>query len=503
MKKHFVLLICFTQFCFSQNVALNTNFGDNGYVINSFVYGYKTLEILPNQKILGGSFKRTSTSGIILVHIALLQFNEDGSPDTTFGNDGVVITQIENTSFINSMCIQPDGKIIICGDYDDTNFVTNGLIARYNPDGSLDSSFGIDGIVKMNTDNYNFYSAGSVRLTADNKIIVAGDTGSQTFIARFNSDGSIDTTFSTNGVKICNTPDFQFVVEADQLVVLPDGAMLLDGRDYTQSNNPRMAVVKYNADGSICNTFGNEGILLFDFNIDNINPQLEYFYNIKITNDNKIMLSGKVQNTEEFYLIKLTSNGALDFNFGNNGIINNNKGRYVFQNNGKIIYLKNIPNATNDFSRLGRLNQDGSDDLTFNGTGFFDLNPTEYTDGFGILRFQSNGNLIMSGGAISPLPRQIILTSVLIDDSLSNEQKEVSASKYVVYPNPSNGSFKINSSKLTNGKIELFDMLGQKIVQQEHINNNQTIQTNLGKGIYLLKITTDENTVISQKIIVE
>ena len=501
MKKHFVLLVCFTQFCFSQNVALNTSFGDNGYVFNSSTFLNLAMEVLPNQKILCGCMFKTDNSIIPIYHVGLIQFDPSGEIDISFGNNGIVITQIEEYSSFRSLCIQPNGKILICGNFDTPTNLTNGFIARYNTDGSLDSSFGIDGIVKMNTDNYNFYSAGSVRLTADNKIIVAGDTGSQTFIARFNSDGSIDTTFSTNGVKICNTPDFQFVVETDQLVVLPDGSMLLAGRDYTDSNNSKMALVKYNLDGTFCNTFGNNGIVLFDFTVDSI--EQEFFGFIKITNDDKIMLTGNDQNSGEYYLIKLSSNGALDFNFGIDGIINNTIARYVIQNNGKIIYMKNVSNSTNDFSRLARLNEDGTIDLTFNDTGFFDLNPTVFKDSFLYLKFQSNGNLIVGGISFSTPVRQMILSSVLIDDSLSNEQKEVSASKYVVYPNPSNGSFKINSSKLINGKIELFDMLGQKIVQQEHINNNQTIQTNLGKGIYLLKITTDENTVISQKIIVE
>jgi len=132
----------------------------------------------------------------------VMRFNSNGSLDTSFSGDGIVTTSIGTSCAAYSVAVQADGKIIAAGTSEDKDFA----LARYNTDGSLDTSFDGDGML---TQHMGDAGAGeqinTIALQTDGKIMVAGYatvTNEVWAIARFNSNGTLDTGFGTGGKSI-------------------------------------------------------------------------------------------------------------------------------------------------------------------------------------------------------------------------------------------------------------------------------------------------------------
>ena len=130
----------------------------------------------------------------------MLRYNTDGSLDMTFGDNGVVTTDITGYYMPTSVVIDADQRIVVAGSEYDV-----GTLARYNTDGSLDTTFGVGGI--QTTSFGSGYAVGhSVAIQSDGKILVAGrayNGSNEDFgLARYNTDGSLDSTFGDNGIQI-------------------------------------------------------------------------------------------------------------------------------------------------------------------------------------------------------------------------------------------------------------------------------------------------------------
>lgn len=216
--------------------GLNASFGVAGKVTTDFG-GNATIAAevqQPDGKILAvgqvhhGAFSTQGSDE----EFALARYNPDGSLDSTFGEGGKVVTPLTTINAAgDDLALQPDGKIVVVGS--GGNFeVDIGAIARYNADGSLDTSFGQGGKV---VDNDAVYV--STALEPDGDILAGGSV-----LRRFHLDGSLDTSFGVNGT---------VQVDVNQLVLLPDGKILV-----ASPNDLR----RLNADGSLDTSFGTAGI---------------------------------------------------------------------------------------------------------------------------------------------------------------------------------------------------------------------------------------------------
>ncbi len=193
---------------------------------------------------------------------AIVRCNSDLSFDTTFSFDGEVTTDLGGDDYCYSVALQSDGKILVAG-YSSTN-VTSDIsyfaIVRYNTNGSLDTTFGSKGFVTTDLGLYNRDFGQSVAVQNDGKILVAGycyagySYGYDFALVRYNSDGSLDTTFDYDGKVITELggDDYGYSV-----TVQTDGKILVAGtsRNASTGNND-FALVRYNSDGSLDTTFG-------------------------------------------------------------------------------------------------------------------------------------------------------------------------------------------------------------------------------------------------------
>jgi uncharacterized delta-60 repeat protein len=150
-------------------------------------------------------------SSIATEGFGVVRFNSNGSLDTTFGTNGSVQTAFTNfTNMPNSLALQPDGKIVVAGVAATSDGTTSEFaIARFNTNGTLDSTFGIGGKVTTNFVGVKggvSNPANAVLIEADGKILVGGSASecprcvTHTALARYNLDGSLDSSFGTNGI---------------------------------------------------------------------------------------------------------------------------------------------------------------------------------------------------------------------------------------------------------------------------------------------------------------
>ena len=332
--------------------ALDPTFGNGGQVITDFPGGFATgtsVALQPDGKILVAGFSavfgQPNTEDF-----ALVRYNTDGSLDTSFGNGGRVTTDFFGfNDEAHTVLVQPDGKIVVEGEAidgrDPVNTIAYVGLARYLPDGSLDSSFGNGGKVTASDGVGNY--VGSAALQADGKIVVLGTPG----LLRFNTDGSPDTAFdsgagATAGAEI-----------ATAFAMQPDGKFVTAGY-YTDLGTGvnTIKVWRVNPDGSLDDSYGQGGVATI--------TSATGFGTVSsvaaVQADGKFVLALPSQ------LLRLDTTGQPDSTFGTGGFgadLSFVPEDLVEQADGKLLVAGDLA--------LQRVNPDGSPDTGFgtNGTG--------------------------------------------------------------------------------------------------------------------------------------
>lgn len=244
--------------------------GSGGVVSLGFFSGDDVLldlALRPDGKIIAAGWARTASFGN---DFAIASFNSDGTPDTSFGGDGKVTTQIYSASIILSLAIQPDGKILAGG------LTTEGAAAgpndlallRFNLDGTLDSSFDGDGKVVSRFVSGN-QSIADLALQPDGKIVAAGATDGGFIVARYNTDGSVDSSFSGDGFTVTTFPMSRSSY-GTKVLLRPDGRILVGGSvsfgvSQFGVSPQNLAFARYNSDGSLDRSFDGDGRARFNF----------------------------------------------------------------------------------------------------------------------------------------------------------------------------------------------------------------------------------------------
>jgi uncharacterized delta-60 repeat protein len=324
---------------FNPDGTLDSTFGTGGKVTTvlsgNVQGGADGLLLLPGGKIMiSGSIDLPSSSD---TSFALLRYNSDGSLDTTFGNGGVVTTNIgPDDDQAYRLALQSDGKIVAAGRrgihfYPSEQRKGNVGLARYNPDGSLDATFGNGGKVVTDFGQGLESYALAVMIQPDGKIVIAGESSYEFLVARYNPDGMLDTTFSGDGFALANfSSNWDGATAA---LLQPDGKITLVGWSEVNSPYDNFALARYNSDGSFDQSFGNGGKLLLA-NYGELNAAA-------LQSDGKLIALG-TSNTS-FSLLRFNVDGSLDTTFGSGGTVTPSfggtaEGRHlVFQPDGKIL----------------------------------------------------------------------------------------------------------------------------------------------------------------------
>ena len=322
------------------NGQLDTGFGDNGTVFIHFASRDVVNAIAVQQndnKIVLVGYQAQSNAGSGIVP-SVYRFNPDGSVDTSFGTSGFVALRYDGVSSgqFYGISLLSDGKILAAGSKTgNANGGSFGFGAmRFLPDGSLDSTFGIFGKDTINA-NVLFNDIGC-SFTSDGKITMASETldnGNMYYIlARMDSLGNVDSTFGVNGIIQTNIE--ARTSEKTIPVVTNEGKILLAGTtpiNPPTNPNGQFSVFRFLSDGLIDTTFGVSGRTNIDFNLS----FTAECYDISLTNDEKIILVGRIFNTGKGGIVRLTKDGLPDTSFAPNG-------KFVSDLSPSLNYLTNV-----------------------------------------------------------------------------------------------------------------------------------------------------------------
>jgi uncharacterized delta-60 repeat protein len=334
---------------YNSNGQLDPTFGAGGKVIAALDAGGDGLSAIALQAdgkiVAAGSVIHDNWQ----LSFLLARFNPNGTLDTTFGNQGVVATNFgDSTAAANALVLQPDGRIVLAGvsgagPYSELN---DFALARYNSNGSLDQSFGNGGKVKTHFPGvYNTGSrATAAALQADGKLVVSGayknEATPRAFaLARYNTNGSLDTTFGSGGMVTTGMGSGDAI--AFSVALLSGGRIVTTGYLQVGHRNHDFALACYNSSATLDQSFGIGGRVTTDF----FGATDDIAYGLAAQSDGKLVLAGRTGAYPSFHfaLARYTNQGQLDQTFGTGGKVSSmfdNSGQgygVTIQRDGKIL----------------------------------------------------------------------------------------------------------------------------------------------------------------------
>jgi uncharacterized delta-60 repeat protein len=353
---------------YTANGVLDASFGKNGLVITDFDNSWDVANsiVLQGDKIIvGGNNNNPATSN----DFALVRYTANGVVDSSFGENGRVTTDFDNSYDVaNAIALQENNIILLGtsrGDF---------ILARYTANGKLDTSFGEDG--KVTTDFNNLDDQADAIVVQGNKIIAAGSTGHEFYsphdfaLARYTANGTLDASFGVNGKLTTNFTVSGVDSSDDKAYAM---ALQRDKIIVAGSNNGDFALACYRADGALDASFGEQGLLTGHF------PASQTLFTSTAIQGNKILAAGYAlynNRNNDFALVRYTVNGTLDSAFGVNGKVTTNftvlnadssdDKAYAITLQGDKIVLAGSSNG--DFA-LARYTADGVLDQTFGVNG--------------------------------------------------------------------------------------------------------------------------------------
>ena len=492
----------------AQPGALDLTFNGTGYVVspvNTLDVGQKIL-VQDDQKVLliGMSFDASYTARAY-VH----RYMPDGTLDATFGDNGLVSYTLGNEADIYSAVLTAEGKILLAGTT--TDYQTYQLLLiQLNEDGSKDTSFGTNGVrvqsVSVVVENAEDI-AYDVTLDADGNILVCGSTYDantvrRPFVARFSPTGVLDTSFGVNGIAAISV----LAVGSSAfkgILVQPDGKIVASGYFGNSELWFVMLVVRFNADGTLDPTFGDAGVIKYNYgSVDDEGNDL------KLTADGSFLVAGVTATATYNYsalLVKFTPDGVLDAAFGNAGTVEEDLDTFDFASNvavqpdGRIIMSGTSgdgPPGAFDLA-VWKYMADGTPDLTFGTGGLAQPVIPQYSAMIYAMGIQADGKILIGGQARTTSNQNYFLVCRLQND-LSTGVTEVNASAgALVFPDPATASsmvtLQVQEAVQPDARITLFAPDGRTVfsataaeLQHDAQHISIPLPSDITPGIYQL-----------------
>ncbi len=488
-----ILLFAATSLSYAQSGILDTSFGNNGIVSTqvSPTYNFGTATMVqPDGKIIvvGDSGEPATYKATII------RLNTDGRVDTSFGTSGnVTITIPSAKSFGMDVALQNDGKIVV-GARTWDNVTGDFVLARLNADGSFDNSFGTNGVVIANSGGSDVLA--SVLIANDGKIYAAGDSESNFSIAKFNTDGTMDTSFGTNGWSFIAFSSSSY---AQDIAFQNDGNIVMGGFGIISGGRYQMAAARITADGALDNSFGTDGKVAFNFGIDH-----DIATTLGIQSDGKIVLGGHTyirsnpRLAYDFAVARLNTDGSLDNTYGNNGVATtqivdeaNYANGLVIQADDKVVLAgRTVKEFDYDFAMV-RFNTDGTLDATFGNGGKVSTDVDGKEDHGYAIALQPDNKIILAGHSYSAgADDSSIVVARYTNETLGFE--DFQNVDFRLYPNPAKEQITIElSDASSNYEVTIFNVLGKKVYSSEIQKVGQIDVSGLASGTYLVKLNSD------------
>ena len=512
--KYSWLIIFLTSISYSQ-YTLDPGFGSNGVTEVDFGPNFNDspndMILLPDGSIMAAGISINSFD----YFIALIRLLPDGMVDSSgFGTNGKTLLHFVLRDQANDIELQSDDKIVVAGTEAEGNGgsqITPALY-RFNPDGSLDTSFADSGKIAIRYDNVSSGEFYGVSVQQNGKILAAGSStgnangGVAGFGAmRFLPNGNIDTTYGINGkARIVESILYHPVA----CLFLSDTGIVMATVSYINGIE-QFVLGKMDSLGNRDTTFGDNGFVVTGI------PAVYNFTggeSLALTNENKIILAGSTPDSNGqnlFSVFRFSLEGSIDSTFGTNGRTDIKLSNYdivydmkIDQNN-KILLAGEAGNQ----GGLARLNPDGSPDTSFAPEGklTINLNNNQGTHYLTNCLPMQNGDILAGGYDFASNAGNFIIakitrgaTGIELNSNLQPENFELSQN----YPNPFNPSTKIDFNLPSESyvKISVYNLLGEKV--KELLNSRESAGKHsanfyaggLASGVYIYQVTAESIT---------
>ncbi len=508
MKLIFTLIVlCFSGELMAQKAGTpDSSFGVDGKTITSF--GDYYAECVGAAAMNDGSIIAAGNSG---KGFFACKYSANGLFDTSFGINGIAFYN-HYLGIAETMTVGSDNKILIAG------YGTNGLgyyitVIRFNPDGTLDSGFGINGIIKTNVGE----NCHDITVQPDGKILIAAETGTSFLVLRYLQNGILDSSFGNNGLALT----YLGLGSTTAIALQKDGKMLVTG-----SNGSSNVLVRYDSNGNKDSDFGMNGEVFFFKNSKFISS----FPGMVVQTDGMILLAGSegiFSIADSILLVRFNSNGSFDTSFGKKGRVasrfeyRSEATRVALEKDGKIIICGDVViDSYHDHFLVAKYNTNGTLDSLFGHDGHqvTDIDATDIARG---LIVQQDSKIVLAGlaakSATEPFGYEVGLTRYNNDDETKkqiivqkikhylqthNDAQATTLNTISVYPNPAQNILHVKGLSSTQKiKLTVVDLNGNVVVSRELSVVSNVYNLNIASlhaGNYLLKIETNGETVTKQ-----
>lgn len=508
----------------AQGIALDKKFGKNGMVSTDTdpfcSEKVASLACQSDGKILAAGL--SSITGQDIISAGIIRYQKNGNVDSSFGINGraLLIPPANVKAPASAIAIQKIGNteyILITGVRANTGNINNapeGYVARFNPNGTPDASFGTNGIVLL----YNVYISSMV-VDDSGKILLGSnpnyvDSLPVMGVLRLLQNGQPDNTFGSNGYARVKHSDLSMT---NTLALQKDGKIILGGISYKLPayDNFDILVSRLKTDGTTDSTFGTYGLTKIDPDTNDAQSN-----SIALQSDGKIIICSQSDTGTgyHFYMVRLLTDGTVDNNFGKNGTVRLDFGNtqawpyaaLVHKND--YIYLAGgvsvSPTAGSVDYRfaIARFKPDGSVDSSFGVNGRDTSNLGKQCSAMAAVITPDNS--IVTGGWSywsQPFGRfdDFALMKYLtgLELSVANTDNTITFS---AYPNPSNGNFilELGNTVFKKGQVHVYDITGVEVYQSSVTKQETQINLNVSKGIYLVKLQLD-GTTVTKRVTIE
>ena len=393
--------------------SLDTTFGSNGAISTSVGFGNDVAQAVVIQadgKIVVAGYAYNGTDN----DFALVRYNPNGTLDETFDgtqNGNGIVTAAIGTSNDEAfgIALQTDGKIILAGQvYNGNN--TDIAVARFNVNGTLDTSFDQDGRVAIAVGTGNDI-ARSVAVQPDGKLVIAGNfsngANNDICVIRLDSLGALDPSFvgnSGNGIGIVTTPVGAGNDAGYSVAIKTNGKVVVAGFYFSGVSNDT-AVLQYNPNGQLDTSFSEDGIATATFSTDT-----DEALAMTLQPDGKIVIAGCIRNgsPNDFLIARFGLDGRLDPQFGTSGstIVTFSSGVDIamgvaVQPDGRIVAAGFGNNGTGNNFAVTRMNANGSPDTSFGSNGKLLTGIGTSGDLANAVVIQSDGKIVVAGRTVA------------------------------------------------------------------------------------------------------
>lgn len=461
IKKIYLLL--FVTIAFGQDLIPDTSFGTNGFTLlteKPNLDGSKMKLLSDGSIILSTRIFNSTTSQSEMV---IVKFTSNGSLDTSFGVNGYY-TVSHSDDNVAEIYLDSNENIYIA------TSSLNSYIEKINTSGALVTTFGVNGTKEFLN---SFLS--ETAIVEGNNLIFGLSQLSDNKIIKLDSNGNLIPPFGTNGEITIQSPN-SFII--NKIIKSSDDNFIVTKSDFK--------VYKFLNDGTLDVTFGTNGIINLPF------TQTQGSVMSFRTSDNDYIIYNQKENSE---VVKYNSNGVIQTSFGTNGllILNSMYVNNIEENNSKYFFTGT--SITNFNTKIYAINTNGSFDISFGNSGDFEDNTNSYSE-FPFDLIIRNDNFYVSGLIKNPSNTYSPFVSRYIPNSLSNTNFDLNNNIY--FSNPIEEELTIISENNKIEKVEFYSLDGKLV---KSANKSHFSVADLNSQLYILKCYFENGEVLTRKIL--